>query len=463
MGRAHPGLAWKTSKKTLLLAAGEDLRVEALYLGLGSAAGLLALVALLTHPERRTALSFLLGASAGLVGVQVFRIHLFTILAVIWLFIPQGAGNRRSAKFLVPLCFSAVLFASTALLGDLVNSATLALQLLGLVASAGIVVLRSSRDDAKAMLWGLLVMSTIGSAVGLLQVFKLVPSDLWHLQISAIGRPTGIYPEPDWLGMYAGVGVILSWRVALSRAGKVIFSLTNFMVLVLAMARASWVALVGTLALVLCAAVVHRLSHAASPKMKGPRRGRLAAVGAAVLASTIALTAVPQLQEDLVRRVSTMIGTVQEDDISGQARIRQNDSLMTLADSVPVYGHGISAAGRVGAWGQFDAVGEAQNNVASNWILGMWVDGAWFAVPLVAFLVTLALIRLRTIPGQLLTFCLISSLFSNAVFFPITWLLVALAITAHQRRYSAPEAAVSPAVPAASGPFTLHATRVQSN
>lgn len=414
--------------------------MESLYLGFGSAAVILSVVAVLTHPHRRSALSFLLGVSAGLVGVQVFRIHVFTILAVIWLFLPGGAGNRNAAKFLAPLGFAAVLFSSTALLGDLVNSPTLALQLLGLVGSAAIVVLRSSREDAKAMLWGLLVISTIGSAVGLLQVFKLVPSDLWHLQISAIGRPTGIYPEPDWLGMYAGVGVILSWRLALPRVAKVLFTLTNFMVLVLAMARASWVALVGTLLLVLCAAVVYRGTHAAGPRAKAPRKGRLAAVGAAVLASAIALTAVPQLQEDLVRRISTMIGTVQEDDISGQARIRQNDSLMTLADTVPVYGHGISAAGRVGAWGQFDAVGEAQNNVASNWILGMWVDGAWFAVPLIAFLVTLALIRIRTIPGQVLTFCLISSLFSNAVFFPITWILVALAITAGQRRHSAPVA-----------------------
>lgn len=407
--------------------------MELLYLGLGSAAVILSLMGVLTHPDRRSALSFLLGASAGLVGVQVFRIHLFTILAVIWLFLPQGASNRNSAKFLAPLGFAAVLFASTALLGDLVNSPTLALQLLGLVGSASIVVLRSSREDAKSMLWGLLVASTIGSAVGLMQVFKLVPSDLWHLQISAVGRPTGIYPEPDWLGMYAGIGVILSWRLSLPRMGKVAFSLTNFMVLVLAMARASWVALVGTLLLVLCATVAYRGTHASLPRLRGPRRGRFAAVGAALMASIISLTAVPQLQEDLLRRISTMIGTVQEDDISGQARIRQNDSLMTLADSVPVYGHGISAAGRVGAWGQIDAVGESQNNVASNWILGMWVDGAWFAIPLIAFLVVLALIRLRTIPGQLLTFCLISSLFSNAVFFPVTWLLVALAITAGRR------------------------------
>ncbi|NUP60409.1 MAG: O-antigen ligase family protein [Pseudarthrobacter sp.] len=408
-------------------------RVEPLYVGLGSAAVLFAFVAVLVRRDRRLVLSFMLGASAGLVGVQIFRIHLFTIVALVWLCLPGGAANRRSAKYLGALGFAVLLFASTSLLGDLVNSPTLALQLLGLAGSAAIVALRSTRRDAKAMLWGLLIVSTIGSAVGILQVFKLIPIDLWHLQISAVGRPTGIYPEPDWLGMYAGVGLILSWRLSLSRAGRVAFSLINFAVLALAMARASWVALAVCVLVTVAASIAAKRTKSLKRLAKGSRKGRLMAIGAALLASFIALSAVPQLQEDLTRRVSTMIGTVQEEDISGQARIRQNDSLMTLAESAPVYGHGISAAGRVGAWGQIDAVGESQNNVASNWVLGMWVDGAWFAVPLILFLLVLSLIRVRTLPGQLLLYCLVSSLFSNAVFFPVTWLLVALVITAGRR------------------------------
>jgi hypothetical protein len=325
------------------------------------------------------------------------------------------------------------LVASTTLLGQLVNSSTLGLQLLGLAASAAIVVLRATRDDARAMLWGLLTISTIGSVFGILQVLKVVPIDLWHLDISTVGRPTGIYPEPDWLGMYAGLAVILSWRLSMSRAPKVGFTVLNFAALVLAMARASWVALVVTVLLAVVVSLAFRRGGSLSSKLKGPRKGRVAAVGVAALTSIISLSAVPQLQEDLVRRASTMMGTVQETDISGQARIRQNESLMNLAESVPVYGHGLSAAGRVGAWGQLDAVGNPKNNVASNWILGMWVDGAWFAVPLILFLIVLTLIRVRTLPGQLLLFCLVSSLFSNALFFPVIWLLVGLAITAVRR------------------------------
>lgn len=404
--------------------------MEPLYVGLGVIAVILTLVAVFTHPGRRSGLSFLLGVCAGLVEFQVFRIHVFTILAVIWMCLPRGAASRYSVRRVTALGISVLLVASTTLLGELVNSPTLALQLLGLAASAIIVALRATRDDARIMLWGLLVIATVGSVVGILQVLKVVPTDLWHLEISTVGRPTGIYPEPDWLGMYAGLGVILSWRLSMSRAGKVIFTVLNSGALVLAMARASWVALVVTVLLALIVSMAYRRGGAFSSKLNGSRRGRVAAVGVATLTGIIALSAVPQLQEDLVRRASTMMGTVQETDISGQARIRQNDSLMSLAESVPVYGHGLSAAGRVGAWGQLDAVGDAKNNVASNWILGMWVDGAWFALPLIIFLIALALLRIRTLPGQLLLFCLVSSLFSNAMFFPVTWLLIGLAITA---------------------------------
>lgn len=408
--------------------------VEPLYLGLGIAAAVLGLVAALTHPNRRNILSFLLGVSAGLVGVQIFRIHAFTILAVLWVCLPQETNNRNAPKHIAAVAVAAVLLASTTFLGELVNSATLGLQLLGLAGSAAIVALRASRSDARAMLWGLLVISTIGSAVGVLQVFRIIPMDLWHLDISTVGRPTGIYPEPDWLGMFSGIGAILAWRLSMSRALKVSFILVNVSAFVLAMARASWVALLVSICVVWIASAVFKRKNLPLAGSEGGRRGRVLALVVASLAASIVLSTVPQLQEDLSFRAATMMGTVQEDDISGQARIRQNDSLIALAASVPVYGHGLSAAGRVGVWGQINTEGTSENNVASNWVLGMWVDGAWFAVPLVAYLIGLALARVHTIAGQLLLFTLVCSLFSNAVFFPVTWFLVGLAIAAVQAR-----------------------------
>jgi len=406
------------------------LFTQALYLEVAFAAVVLGLVAVLTHPRRRQILAFLLGVSAGLVAVQVFRVHVFTFLAVGWVLLPGRARNRGAPRLIAALLAAALLLASTTLLGDLVNSPTLGLQLLGLAASAALITFASSRRDAAAMLWGLLVVSTFGSIVGVLQVFHVIPMDLWHLDVSAIGRPTGIYPEPDWLGMFSGAGVLLSWRLSMARAWKVVFFLPNVTVFVLAMARASWIALLVCIAAAGVASVIQRSRGAINTAESGPRRGRRAAVVIASVAAVLALSAIPQLQEDVTTRASTMIGTVQEHDISGQARIRQNDSLLQLATSIPIYGHGLSAAGRVGVWGQIDTLGESQNNVASNWVLGMWVDGALFAVPLIVFLVGLAFARVRSISGQLLLFTLVSSLFSNAVFFPVTWLLVGLAIIA---------------------------------
>ncbi|MDQ0662292.1 hypothetical protein QFZ35_000790 [Arthrobacter ulcerisalmonis] len=407
------------------------LFTEALYLGVGFAAVALGLVAALTHPGRRNILAFLLGISAGLVAVQIFRVHIFTLLAVAWVFLPGRARNRSAFKLVAALLAAALLLASTTLSGDLVNSPTLGLQLLGLAGSAALVALTSTRKDATAMMWGLLAVSTVGSGVGVLQVFQVIPMDLWHLHVSSIGRPTGIYPEPDWLGMFSGMGVLLSWRLPMSRPAKVGFFLPNIIVFVLAMARASWIALLICVAAAAVASMVHR-RRGLTTVATGPRRGRRAAIVVASVAAVVALSAVPQLQEEVAARASTMLGTVQEDDISGQARIRQNDSLVELARSIPVYGHGLSSAGRVGVWGQIDTVGESQNNVASNWVLGMWVDGALFAVPLMVCLIGLALVWVRSIPGQLLLFTLVCSLFSNAIFFPVTWLLVGLAIIAAQ-------------------------------
>ena len=404
--------------------------MEPLYFGLGIAAAVLGLVAVFTHPSRRTIMSFILGVSAGLVGVQVFRIHAFTILAVLWVCLPQETTNKNAPKHVAALAVAALLLATTTILGELVNSPTLGLQLLGLAGSAALVALRASRRDAKAMLWGLLVISTLGSTVGLLQVLRIFPMDLWHLDISTVGRPTGIYPEPDWLGMFAGIGAILAWRLSLSRTLRVSFVLVNLSVLVLAMARASWVALLAAVAAAGIASALFKLKNLPPGGSADERRGRLLAVVVGSLAAAVVLSAVPQLQEDLTARVSTMLGTVQEDDISGQARIRQNDSLVSLAESVPIYGHGLSAAGRVGVWGQINTAGASDNNVASNWVLGMWVDGAWFAVPLILYLLGLAFARAHTIAGQLLLFVLVCSLFSNAIFFPVAWFLVGLAITA---------------------------------
>jgi hypothetical protein len=56
--------------------------------------------------------------------------------------------------------------------------------------------------------------------------------------------------------------------------------------------------------------------------------------------------------------------------------------------------------------------------VASNWILGWWVDGGLLAIPLILLFAWAALTRLTTTSGLVLLAVLVNSLFSNAMLIP---------------------------------------------
>jgi hypothetical protein len=425
-------------------------------LGVLVVAALLALgaVLVLTHRARRDTLAFIVGLSAGLFGVQFLQIHAFTILVVVW-----AVLSRREGKSLVPreaavLVCAAALLASTALFGDLVNNPPLGLQLLALAVSAAIIIASASTADIRTMLYGLLTVSSFGSAFGLLQVAGIIPSDVWHLSISALGRPTGIYPEPDWLGMYSGIGLVLAWRLSIRRWVRVGLIAVTFSALVLAFARAGWVATAASAALALGVALLVRAratratheSGTASANRSGGtanRSGRIVAVIVTAGLGLVALNTIPVLHDNLVTRLSRTF-TVASDDVSAQARVQQNDGLFYLADSAPWYGWGISSSGRVGVSGRLN-FGVSENNVGSNWILSMWVDGGWLSLPLIAVLLFACLAAVRTIQGQLLVLVLLNSFFSNATFQPITWFLVALCLThMRQRRETSASTGIRP-------------------
>lgn len=393
----------------------ENLAVLALGFALG--------IALWTHREGRMALSFLVGVSAGLVAAQVFRVHIFTIVVLVWVLFPGGQFNKQAPRRIALMGIAVGLLALTTLLGDLVNSETLALQLIGLAVSAALVVAFSTKDDRRYMLGGLLAVITLSSIVGLLQVVKIVPIETWHRSVSAVGRPLGIYPEPDWLGMFAGAGAVMAWRAPMASKLRTLAVAVNIAAFVLAFARAAWIAVAVTVAV----AVILSWADKRRKETRTATRGRgpaLLVLGAAAL---VVVLFIPVLVADLTTRLERTL-QVQDDDISGQARVRQFDSLLRLADTAPFYGHGLSASGRVGVWGQIVTGVNTENNVASNWLLAMWVDGKFLAVPLVLFLIGVMALSVRTIQGQALLVVLLSSLFSNATFFPVTWLLLALCL-----------------------------------
>lgn len=392
------------------------------------AAAFLGLAILFTHRNGRSISSFLVGLSGGLVAVQVFRVHVFTIMALVWILQRGGAFNTRGFNRALFMAIPVGLMSLTSLLGDLVNSDTLVFQLIGLAVTAMLIMTFSREDDRRKMLYGLLALITTSSIVGILQVLKIVPIETWHASISSVGRPIGLYPEPDWLGMFAGIGLVLAWRMPLRGWVRVVAVSSNAAALVLAFARAAWIAVaVAVIAMAILGFFADR--KRAKEEEKRGRGGAALVIAFAALGVMLFL---PQLVEDLSTRLENTL-QVKTNDVSAQARVRQFNGLLHLADIAPFYGHGLSASGRVGVWGQITTGFTADNNVASNWLLAMWVDGKWIAVPLILLLALTAVRYCLTIPGQTLVVVLVSSLFSNATFFPVTWLLLALCLSEAKR------------------------------
>lgn len=395
----------------------------------------LTIVLMVTVKSSDRAMAMLVGASAALVGAQLLRVHVFTILVVIWWLIRNGNVNYGSGKRMAMLAASSALLAVTALFGDMVVSPTLALQLMAFTVSACMIIAKATPQDRRDMLYGVLALVTASSVLGLLQVAKIAPIEIWHAHVSSVGRPIGFYPEPDWLGMFAGLGLILAWRMPLRPSLRTVFIVANGAAFIFAFARAAWIAVGASVVLVIVTTAVARRSKSREQKRQGkwPAFALLAGAGMVFLAFN------QSFADDFIRRLQGTF-SVSSTDISGQARVRQIDGLLDMARTAPWYGHGLSANGRVGIWGGVNNGDAADtiNAVNSNWLLAMWVDGMYLALPLIVLLIVLAIATCRSVAGQLLLVVLLNSLFSNATFQPITWLLVALAFSAALSRTVTP-------------------------
>jgi hypothetical protein len=220
----------------------------------------------------------------------------------------------------------------------------------------------------------------------------------------------------------AAIGMVLVWRLHVPPLLRALVLSINTAAVVLSFARAAWIAIVVSCVVVVLA---RALSRRRAVQEKAARRGRGLAIGLVGVVAVGGLMSSPQLRDDLAKRVDTLANPSQED-ISGQARLRQQASLLHLAETAAPFGHGLSASGRVGVWGELNLKGVADNNVSSNWLLAMWVDGAYLALPLVLFLMYLALRTSSAISGQVLVLILVNSLWSNALFLPVTWLCIGL-------------------------------------
>jgi len=375
-----------------------------------------------TVKNRPAVLAFLVGVTGVLMGIQVLQVHAFTITVVIWILFARRQFDPRSIRYIAPVLIASIILATTALTGDLVASPTLALQLLGLTVSASLIIAFSTEADRRLMIFGMLTFATLSSTLGLLQVAKIAPIEIWHASVSALGRPIGLYSEPDWFGLFAGLGMVIAWRTPMRPTLRTIAITVNAAAFILAFARAAWVAVGVSVVIVIVVAILRQR------RVKKATKGRQAAVGLLALGATGVLLFLPQLVSDLTTRLAnTLTPGAAGPDISGQARINQIASLTELANSAPYNGHGLSASGRVMVFGGI-ATGSSSNAVSSNWLLGLWVDGAFLSLPIIAVFIIVALRTCHKLSGQLLVVVLLNSFFSNVFFTPITWILLALCL-----------------------------------
>ncbi len=385
----------------------------------------LSLILLLTakYEHRELILTWLVGATGALMAVQVAQVHVFTIVVVLWALLTHRSGRLPVPVESVVLVGAAVILASTVLFGALVNSQTLGLQLVALAISAAVVGARISRAGIFRVLEAVLLVVTASSAWALLQVAGVAPIEAWHLDVSALGRPVGFYPEPDWLGLFSGIGILLAWRLPMGRLVRAALLTLNIAAWVLAFARAAWIAVAVAAILGTVVYFLTRKRNVSSP----PRHGRWLGVGFVSVTGLLAFELIPSLHDNVLTRLGRTF-TVAADDISAQARVNQNAGMLELAQSAPWYGWGLSASGRVGVFGGVNVGEVSRNNVGSNWILSFWVEGAALALPLLAVIALAILLTARTVCAQLLLVVTINSVFSNAMYQPIAWLLLGLCL-----------------------------------
>jgi len=377
-------------------------------------------VALSTLKNVRAPLAFVVGVTAGLQTAQISSIHIWCPAVALWLVfgVWRERRQRMHPEWALAVVGCAALLATTALTGEMVNSKLVAIQLMLLAGTAACMIAFADRQDIRPALLGLLTITTIACLAALAQYAGVLPYKVFL----GTHRPIGLYVEPDWLGMFAAVGLVLAFRIVFNRWRMPLVFL-HVLVLVLAQARAAWGAVVLVAVL---GWLVGRVVQRTRPTEVVARGGGLKmAIGVLVLVS-VAVVASPTLQESLVDRVTGAVGAKPE--VGAMARQQQNGALLELQSQAPVTGLGLSASGRVGVSGRIAYIGTSRNNVASNWLLGWWVDGGMMAVPLILLFFFGAGRRFTTTSGLLLSTVLVCSFLSNAMVIPIAWFTLALCL-----------------------------------
>jgi len=386
----------------------------------GAAIAFGAVVIAATFYGLRKPLLFLVGVTGGLEHAQVHKVHLFVFAVFLLMLSGRRKDGHALTRYAVIIPVATAILCVSVPLGSLVNSRLFALQLLllSLVAAALVVTLRPG--EVRTVLSGLLAVISVGSTVAVMQYAHLLPLVLFR----GAPRPMGIYSEPDWLALFAALGIVLAARAPLGNRVRFCLISLNGAACAVAVARGAWLALIVVFAFNAVASLVVR-----NNPDKQPGTGRL--IGVFLVAGVLILSLNGSLRQTIVARVQ---GATQSSslDNTAQDRLVQTRALLSLAQKEPWHGFGLSAEGRVQPFGQIQYAGTSANNVTSDWILGWWVDGGYLALPLIALFLYAAIRRLPRTPSLLLLLVLTNGFFSNATPLPITWLTLALVMSLSQ-------------------------------
>ena len=387
---------------------------------------LVGLVFLASYARARKLLLVLLGTSAAFDTLQVSAVHLTSVVAGLLLLESVKRHDlQRRVIDAVALIGAAVLLALSVPYGSLVNSPRLAVQLLLLSGTCASVLLTVQQHEIGLILRGLLLGISAGGFYALLQDLRLV-SPNYFIDSSGIDRVHSFYREPDFLAVFAAVGLVLAVRLPLSRHLRLASIGLAVGSLLFTLARG---AIIGLVISALAAFVALKLWGDRS--RSGSRKHRVILSLVTVLLLAGGSTG---LWGAAVSRAAGIFDSGRRD-IALQARLGQLDSLLGLAASAPWHGYGLSAAGRVMGLGEVQ-YGLSRNNVATNWVLDYWVGGKLLALPLIAFFLFVAVVRVGSVAGQVLVLLLVNSLFSNVLYLPVTWLALGLALISGQRSRS---------------------------
>lgn len=371
------------------------------------------LVGIVCSSRRRLSiLAGLAGASSVMMTWQLGGLHYFTLSCALLLLL--GKPRRLPPTFVLIVVFAA-LAAASVLVGKYVTQPSAALQLIGLSFSATILVSILDGKLAVIFMRGMVSVTTASCVVATAELLGVISYGHFALETAENHRPSGLFPEPDWLGYSSLVGLILLVRADLApRRAMLPLSLLHFGVLVSASARAALLGLLVVLVVLL-----------AQSLLAVGRNVFLRRLAATIFLSVMVLPVVVPAQVALFAERLVAAGDTTRGNVG--YRYSQIVGLKDLALSAPWYGNGLTSSGRIDGYGNFVSGPDLAGTAGSNLFWSLVGDAGVAGLGLICLVGLVAFRARQSVGGLLLIATLVNAQFSNNFYFPAFWACLALA------------------------------------